>query len=225
MPAVANRYASFLLGLRLDVPLPGGISIINPYTDTEVRRVVKSFCSRFYSGNNKRILILGINPGRFGAGVTGIPFTDPVALDKFCGISNSFSQRKELSSKYVYEVISAFGGVNQFYERFMIGSVCPLGFLKGEKNCNFYDESSLVISTSEFIGTSLKQQIEIAGRSDHAIVFGKKNADLLSELNREMKLFEKIHSLEHPRYIMQYKSNELERYVTECVRLLQKLVR
>lgn len=39
--------------------------------------------------------ILGINPGRFGAGTTGIAFIDPIRLENECGINNSFPKKVE----------------------------------------------------------------------------------------------------------------------------------
>ena len=44
-------------------------------------------------------LILAINPGRLGAGVTNIAFTDPVHLERDCGIANDFPKREELSAQ------------------------------------------------------------------------------------------------------------------------------
>ena len=67
---------------------------------------------------------LGINPGRFGGGLTGISFTDPVALKKYCGIDNQLRNKEELSSKFVYEVINHFGGVNKFFSK--VFSFCSL---------------------------------------------------------------------------------------------------
>lgn len=166
------------------------------------------------------MLILGINPGRFGAGITGIPFTDPVALDRFCGIQNDFQKRLELSSSFVYEVIQAYGGVQSFYRQFLVGSVCPLGFLSGIKNCNFYDFASQLFSVREFVSVSLQKQAAIAGRKDVAVVFGKRNAAVLAEFNSHLKLFDTIRVLEHPRFIMQYRRKSLLRHVQEfCARL------
>ena len=50
----------------------------------------------------QRHLLLGINPGRFGGGVTGIPFTDPIRLQNVCGIENNFEKKQELSSVFIY---------------------------------------------------------------------------------------------------------------------------
>ena len=94
------------------------------------RKPANSFYTKYYSDNNKRILLLGINPGRFGGGVTGIPFTDPVRLEKVCGIKNDFQKKQELSSVFIYEMIEAYGGAEKFYKQFYISAVSPLGFVK-----------------------------------------------------------------------------------------------
>ena len=55
-------------------PLPKGIRIMNPFSEShETMRVVKEFYNKYYNDENERHLILGINPGRFGGGLTGIP--------------------------------------------------------------------------------------------------------------------------------------------------------
>jgi hypothetical protein len=87
---------------------------------------------------------LGINPGRFGAGVTGIPFTDTKRLEEKCWLTIEGLTTYEPSSVFVYDVIEAYGGVEKFYSDYYISSVCPLGFVKfnekgKEINYNYYD--------------------------------------------------------------------------------------
>ncbi len=73
----------------LDAPgnLPEDVDILWPYGSSEVQRVMKTFYSKYYSDSDKRIFLIGINPGRFGAGITGIcsPATDYSELDVLCG--------------------------------------------------------------------------------------------------------------------------------------------
>ena len=88
--------------------------------------------------------MLGINPGRFGAGVTGITFTDPVRLEKECGIPNNFDKRQELSSVFIYDFIAAWGGAEAFYSRFFLSAVFPLGFTREGRNLNYYDDPQLM---------------------------------------------------------------------------------
>ncbi|HEX9746257.1 MAG TPA: DUF4918 domain-containing protein, partial [bacterium] len=80
------------------LPESHGVDILNPYRDRSTLDCVRKFYSKFYSNSDERIFSFGINPGRFGAGITGINFTDPVALQEFCGIENSLDKRRELSS-------------------------------------------------------------------------------------------------------------------------------
>ncbi|HMT30899.1 MAG TPA: DUF4918 family protein, partial [Bacteroidia bacterium] len=135
----SQKFFNFLTSLDPQFELPQGIQFINPYQDVHVKAVLKQFCDTYYSKSSKRILILGINPGRFGGGITGISFTDPIALESACHIKNSFEKRNELSSKFIYEMIHRWGGTEKFYKHFLLSAVCPLGFLKGETNYNYYD--------------------------------------------------------------------------------------
>lgn len=220
MADTGKQFREFLIRLNPEVKLPAGIKFINPYVSQEVRSCLKSFTESFYSGKQKRILILGINPGRFGAGITGIPFTDPVALEQSCGIRHSFSGKQELSSDFIYRMIDAFGGPELFYRKFMISSVCPLGFLKGTVNYNYYDSPALIRAVDPLIRDSLMQHASWNVSRDVVISLGKKNALFLDRFNAEMKLFRKVVNLEHPRYIMQYKRKLLNSYISEYLTVL-----
>ena len=102
--------------------------------------VVKAFLQKYFNDVRKRKLILGINPGRFGAGITGVNFTAAKQLTDECGIEHPFSNGSELSAEFIYAMIKAYGGPEKFYNKFFIGSVCPLGFVKAGKNINYYDD-------------------------------------------------------------------------------------
>jgi hypothetical protein len=81
--------------------------VMNPYTEDnpEVQRLLQEFYTKYYSDTNNRTLILGINPGRLGAGLTGIPFTDSPALKNYCNINTSIAT-SETSAAFVYEFIN-----------------------------------------------------------------------------------------------------------------------
>ena len=77
--------------------LPEGISVMNPYLDSrEAFNVSSAFYRKYYNDNNARKLILGINPGRHGAGITGVPFTDTIRMEAACGIPVSGFRSHEL---------------------------------------------------------------------------------------------------------------------------------
>ena len=45
---------------------------MNPYKDASVMGYLRAFLDKFYDDDRPRTLIFGINPGRFGAGITGV---------------------------------------------------------------------------------------------------------------------------------------------------------
>lgn len=186
---------------------------MNPYSDASVRGYVQAFLSKFFADNDPRVLVLGINPGRFGAGVTGVTFTDPIALADDCGIDNHLPRRRELSSIFVYDFIRRFGGAREFYRRYFLTAVSPLGFTRGGTNYNYYDDPALLRAVTPFITRSIERQIALGGRRDHAIVFGSgANLEFLRRLNERHRFFETLLPLDHPRFIMQYRRKRLDEY-------------
>ncbi len=109
---------------------PDRIEIVNPSESDEVKMFIKKFFLKFFNDNNKRIFIIGINPGRFGGGLTGISFTDPVALKEDCGIENELGKQREFSSRFVYRFISCSGGVKILFKIFY---QCTLSTCHSEK--------------------------------------------------------------------------------------------
>lgn len=198
---------------------------MNPYADPRVRRYVRAFLDKYFADNRERVLVFGINPGRFGAGITGITFTDPVALAEYCGIQNHLPRVRELSSVFIYQFIEKYGGVRKFYRRFFLTAVSPLGFTRDGINLNYYDDRRLAAAVSPFIISAIRRQIALGGRTDHAIVLGKgTNFQFVQRLNDIHGFFQAIHPLEHPRPIMQYRRRQLDRYLSAYVRLFRSLL-
>jgi hypothetical protein len=85
----ADKVINFNKQLEYTGPqLPAGIRIMNPFKEEEqAMRISTEFYRKYYSDENKRHIIMGINPGRFGGGLTGIPFTDPKRLQSECHIN------------------------------------------------------------------------------------------------------------------------------------------
>lgn len=227
---LADKIIQFISNLEYKGSLPEGISILNPlHDDPRIIHVIKEFYHKFYDDDNPRYLILGINPGRFGAGVTGIPFTDTKRLSEKCGLSIPELETFETSSVYIYEMINAYGGVRKFYKKFFISAVCPLGFTtisrKGKRiNYNYYDSQKLSAAVMEFIVASLAKQLEFGLKRDACFCLGTgKNYKFLLNLNAELKFFDEIIPLEHPRYIMQYKSKQKEYYINRYLEEFRKI--
>ena len=76
-----DKVIEFNRELQYAGKLPLGFQVINPYLDNpETIEVTQQFYHKYYHDSNKRKFIVGINPSRHGAGVTGIPFTDTKRL-------------------------------------------------------------------------------------------------------------------------------------------------
>jgi hypothetical protein len=215
MAVFANGITNFYKSLK-PPPLPKGIDILFPQQNKEVLKVVETFFYKFYNDVNPRRLVFGINPGRFGAGTTGINFTAPKQLKEICGIDHCFKAQTELSAEFIYESIQAFGGVKKFYENYFITSVSPLGFVKNGVNLNYYDDKDLQLAVTPFILNSIQKQIALGFKTDFCIcIGGDKNLKFLSVLNKEYKFFDKIIPLPHPRFIMQYRRKQKENYIQQ----------
>jgi hypothetical protein len=224
MESFAEKAIRFYQELVIDDPLPEEVEVMNPYLFPPVASILDSFFYSFYDDTGPRTGILGINPGRLGAGITGITFTDPVKLDEQCGIKNPFKKRPELSSTFIYDVISSFGGVEEFYGEFFLSAVCPLGFIKNGKNLNYYDDRDLEDAIHNFILATLHGQIELGLRTDRVICLGEgKNFKYLTRLNNEYRLFERIIPLPHPRWVMQYRYKQREGYVMKYIEVLRSV--
>jgi hypothetical protein len=216
----ADKVIQFNKQVDFTGTLPAGIRIMNPFKENpQVNILVEQFYKKFYDDDHKRHLILGINPGRFGGGVTGIPFTDSKRLQSGCGIKYEGKETHEPSSVFVYEMIEAFGGARKFYESFYINSICPLGFTSVQQNgkeinYNYYDSKELTAAVYDFIIENIKKQIALGTFTDTCFCFGNgKNEKFLRELNKKEKFFKEIIALEHPRFIMQYKSRSKDVYI------------
>jgi len=217
MLTFADYAIDYFIKLKTPTKLPSGVQILNPYEKDSVKSAVREFYQKFYDDDRKRIYILGINPGRFGGGLTGISFTDPVALKKYCGIDNQLGNKEELSSKFIYQTINRYGGVHKFFKDFYLSAIYPLALLKDGKNYNYYDDKKLFSFLEPHLNTSLKEQIKFGADRRIVICLGKKNADYLKIINSELGLFSQIEVLDHPRYIMQYRRRKLEYYLDQYV--------
>jgi len=225
MTTLAERIIEFNRTLDFKGELPLGINIMNPFKGNgDILSVSSTFYRKYYNDNNPRHLILGINPGRYGAGVTGIPFTDTKRLTNECGLNYSGKETHEPSSVFVYEVIEAYGGVENFYHDYYINSISPLGFTisdeKGnEKNYNYYDSKELTEKMFPFMVDNIYKQIALGMKTDICFCFGTgKNEKFLRLLNDKYGFFKNIVALEHPRFVMQYKAKSKPAYIEKYMK-------
>lgn len=218
-----DKVIEFNKNLNYNGELPEGFRVLNPYLDNpETMDVMKRFYHKYYNDEKHRQFIIGINPSRHGAGVTGVPFTDTKRLKDVCGIQMKSAHTHEVSSVFIYDMIEAFGGAEKFYSTFYINSPFPLAIIRKNKdnnwvNANYYDDKTLFEMVKNFMTDSLKKHISMGLDTSTVFVLGKKNAEFIQKLNREAKLFDQIKILEHPRYIQQYKSKEKQLYIDKYI--------
>lgn len=209
----SQKILSYHFGLQPEVNLPQEIQWLMPYEDEETRRCMALFYNHYYSDAQNRTFILGINPGRFGAGITGVPFTDPIRLESL-GIQNSFPKRQELSSVFIYDMIHDCGGPEQFYSLFYFASLSPLGFIKHGKNYNYYDDKALAEAVRPFIIRNIETQIRFGADLTKVFCLGQgKNFEYLLTLNDEYQWWERVVPLPHPRWIMQYQLKQKKKFL------------
>lgn len=225
----AQQVIEFNRNLKYSGKLPDGFQVMNPYLDNpETLDVMQQFYHKYYNDSAQRKFIIGINPSRHGAGVTGVPFTDTKRLESVCGIPMHSAHTHEISSVYMYDMIEAFGGPDEFYKQFYINSPFPLAIVRMSKtgqwlNANYYDDRELFESVKDFMIDSLKKHISLGLDTSKVFVLGKKNADFIRKLNQEANLFDQIEVLEHPRFIQQYKSKDKQLYIDKYLLALSGL--
>ena len=219
----ADRMAAYLFSLSAGIQLHDDISWIETYQSVDAVTATSQFLKQYYSDTAKRYFMFGINPGRFGAGITGVSFTDPIRLKNDCGIDHPFDMKPELSSDFVYRVIHQYGSVDSFYKRFFITSICPLGFVKQGKNYNYYDDKELYKRVKPLIVEHLQAQLTLGAESSIAYCIGTgKNADYFHRLNDELQLFDNIIIVPHPRWVMQYRRKRMDEFIDVYLKALRQ---
>lgn len=223
---LAGKIIDFNRSLIYTGKMPIGFQTINPYQDNpETMEVMKQFYHKYYNDSKQRKFMIGINPSRHGAGVTGVPFTDTKRLESVCGITMKSAYTHEVSSVFMYEMIAQYGGAKNFYQDIFINSPFPLAIIRETKegkwiNANYYDDADLFEMTKDFMIGVLQEFISWGLDTSEVFVLGVKNARFINKLNKKAKLFNAITVLEHPRYIQQYKYWEKQLYIDKYISTL-----
>lgn len=222
MKTWAEHLYQFYTSLHPSQKLPNGIEWLYPQQSAGVLQVVNAFLHKYFNDTHQRQLFLGINPGRFGAGVTGINFTAARQLTE-CGITHPFGTRSELSAEFIYAMINAYGGPEMFYSRFFIGSVSPLGFVKDGKNINYYDDKELLHAVEPFVVEAIERQLSFpVERGRCFCIGGEKNYKYLSSLNARFHWFGEIIPLPHPRFVMQYRRKAIPAFIQQYLEAIKR---
>lgn len=225
MSTLADKIIQFNHDLKFTQKLPEGFQVLNPFLDNpETMSIMRQFYQRFYNDNQPRKVILGINPGRLGSGTTGVPFTDTKRLEEYCGIQMKSAKTHEVSSMFVYQLIEAYGGVEAFYHDVYINSPFPLAIVREKKgnwvNANYYDDKSLFEAVKDYMIETIRIHQDWGLNMDKVFILGKKNSEFIQRINDEIHFCKEMIVLEHPRYIQQYKSRDIQLYIDKYIRAL-----
>jgi len=219
----AKQILDFYFSLPKDLVLPNGVETIYPFDNPETREVMQTFFDKYYNDANPRTYLIGINPGRLGSGITGVGFADAYHLDKYCSIESSFDKRVEISAAFMFEVIEAYGGVEKFYADNFFTTVMPLGLLKENKNYNYYDDLKTQKALEPFITQTLLEQMSFPQAKPNIICVGTgKNLKYIQAFNEKHHCFDSIDVVPHPRWVMQYRRKEKEKYIGVYLEALER---
>ncbi|WP_391207752.1 uracil-DNA glycosylase family protein [Psychrobacillus sp. L4] len=98
--------------------------------------LVRTYYREMYKGQGNRIVFCGINPGKNGAGKTGIPFIDFKGLSQL--LPDITNQDSENSAQFIMSVISEIGA-EKFHDCVYMTNLSWFGFTRHGSNINYYE--------------------------------------------------------------------------------------
>lgn len=212
---------SFYNALQFPQIDTGDVEVLDPFHQPEVKAIRESFFDTYFEDTLPRKIIIGINPGRLGAGITSLGFTSPKQVAGMLNLGDALGTSSEPSANFVEELIRAVGGPGVFYRKVMFTSVCPFGFVLNGKNYNYYDDKKLTAELEPYLLDWLKEQMNLGPIDPVGYTFGKgKNFKYLKDLNDKIQFFEELIALPHPRWVMQYQYKNKEQHLIEMAQKL-----
>jgi uracil-DNA glycosylase len=166
------------------------ILVLKEFTDN--KSMIEKFSRKYGEDNHPKIVLCGLNPGRFGAGKTGIPFIDYDSLS--CLIDGVTRHDKERSAQFFYDVVQTIGP-KLFYETFYVTNVSFVGYTRQGKNLNYYD---LPDDAKAFVYSQFRNEMEQVAPSKIVSLGGavkRTVTDLFSGSDIDIS-----HQLPHPNY-------------------------
>lgn len=171
------------------------IGILSEFLDN--KNNIIDFHKKYVQPNSPKIVMCGINPGRRGAGITGIPFIDTNSLSRMLpGISNPKSEK---SAKFFFSIIEEFG-INEFYKNVHVTNMSWFGFYKLDNGTNV-NYNSLPEEIQNILIDKFVEEMNFI-KPDVIIPIGDiVNWELLYNLKVKKRINAEIgHRLYHPAY-------------------------
>ena len=173
---------------------------------------IDTFWQTYYGSSVPRVVICGINPGRHGAGKTGIPFLDFQSLAQL--IPDVERSDSESSAGFFYQVIKQFGA-SAFLPTFYVTNIASVGFVRAGKNLNYND---LPAPALEIVERNFLLEMAVV-QPTHIISLGEV---VHATVNKLMgKDVDCKRRLPHPSWIANYRRNQIEEWVTRYLAVLE----
>lgn len=174
---------------------------------------ISAFWRKYYGDAIPRVMICGINPGRFGAGMTGIPFMDFMSLSRL--IPGIDREETEKSASFFFQVVCLFG-VETFFRTFYVSNFSSVGYMKEGGNLNYYDlpPAALAVVERNFI-----TEIGIV-KPTHIISLGESVQQSVRKLlpaSVDCSL-----RLPHPSWVATYRANEMDQWALRYLEVLER---
>lgn len=160
------------------------------------------FDEKYYHEGFPKIVLCGINPGRKGAGVTGVPFVDMATLaERLPDNKISFNgSGKEQSAQYFNEIVNHEEfGAKKFYKHFYVTNFSWVGFTKKSNNSTKiinHNYHKLNPEAQQYISNAFMREMTLVNPTT-IIPLGEKVEESLNELfnNSEIKIESRLN---HP---------------------------
>ncbi len=188
------------------------VIVLNEFSKND--KVIRKFYEKYIDCNigNIKVVMCGINPGRYGAGKTGIPFIDFNSLSEL--LPEVHRKDSEKSAEFFYSIIKNYGA-KKFYSNVYVTNICSVGFEKDKKNYNYYQ---LPGSVKDIIYVNFLDKMKIIN-PNVIIPLGKDVEDTLKYLKSDGYLegIKIDNRLNHPYYcsIRTNWENQFNNYVNK----------
>lgn len=192
MKSLLENLRSAYLDGQLECLLSGsGVEIIRDFlTNWDM---MNEFYGRFYRDGVPKTVLCGLNPGRLGAGKTGVPLLDFRSLALLMPDLAGGRHETERSAQFFFSVIEGIGA-ERFFQSFYVTNISWVGYLKDGKNLNFYD---LPPAAYQRVLGLFREEMRIVG-AQRIIAIGKEVQPAAREAVGTWVTCEDV--LQHPNY-------------------------
>jgi hypothetical protein len=211
-----NRVTEFYQTFSAPTSLSADIELINPYEDSSRRRAIEEYYAKFFNDENVRVHILGINPSRMHPTATGVNYTDGYALENFCGIENSFSKSRELTSDFFYQVVDAIGGAEEFFGRIFPWAMMPVTVTKKGNYANYYG-NDVVEDLKDLVRENVKWTSQLPSTGRLVILGSGENQKFFENLPGSPFGYNDVRVVPHPRWVLQYNRANVDKFIGQYV--------